>query len=176
MQAMKANTTSQKIAANLEQAFAASGFAEQGVDALRDASGVSLRTLYKYYPSRQKMVMAALEYRHQRYLQDIFTPTNAASEQNLSEVLDAIGQWMQHNAPTGCLFHSAVAAYPNDEEIQQMLQAHKHEVIERLGAVCKMPQATGELAIIHEGLTQAWPIHKEQALTGAKRLAKLLCG
>ena len=39
--------TKTKIAAGLEQAFAARGFAEPSVEDLRDAAGVSLRTLYK---------------------------------------------------------------------------------------------------------------------------------
>jgi AcrR family transcriptional regulator len=39
--------TATKIASGLEQAFAAQGFAETNVEALRDAAGVSLRTLYK---------------------------------------------------------------------------------------------------------------------------------
>ncbi len=64
--------TQSKIAAGLERAFAARGFAEPSVEDLRDAAGVSLRTLYKYTPSRAEMVLAALENRQQRYLALVF--------------------------------------------------------------------------------------------------------
>ena len=46
-----------KIAEGLECAFASRGFAEPSVDDLRDSAGVSLRTLYKYMPSRGDMVI-----------------------------------------------------------------------------------------------------------------------
>ncbi len=52
--------TATKIAAGLERAFAARGFSEPCVDDLREAAGVSLRTLYKYTPSRDAMVRMAL--------------------------------------------------------------------------------------------------------------------
>ena len=42
--------TMRRIAGGLERAFAADGFAEPSVEDLRDAAGVSLRTLYKYAP------------------------------------------------------------------------------------------------------------------------------
>ena len=56
------------IATSLEACFVERGFVEPGVDALRDAAGVSLRTLYKYFPSREAMVVGALDHRHERYL------------------------------------------------------------------------------------------------------------
>ena len=55
----------EKIAAGLEEAFLRNGFAQTGVDALREATQVSLRTLYKYTPSPAEMVLSALENRRQ---------------------------------------------------------------------------------------------------------------
>ena len=49
--------TMKRIAGGLERAFAANGFAEPSVEDLRDAAGVSLRTLYKYAASREAMVL-----------------------------------------------------------------------------------------------------------------------
>ena len=69
-----------KISAGLERAFANRGFAEPSVEDLRDAAGVSLRTLYKYTPSRAEMVLAALENRHQRYLARVFDDLPEAAE------------------------------------------------------------------------------------------------
>ena len=58
--------TARLIAARLESCFVSRGFLEPGVDALRDAAGVSLRTLYKYFPSREAMVIGALDHRRNR--------------------------------------------------------------------------------------------------------------
>ena len=62
------NDTKSRIARNLDAQFAEMGFAAPGVDALRDGADVSLRTLYKYFPSREAMVVGALEYRNEIYL------------------------------------------------------------------------------------------------------------
>ena len=53
-------TRKEKIAGDLDRQFAEMGFAEQGVEALRAGADVSLRTLYKYFPSREAMVVGAL--------------------------------------------------------------------------------------------------------------------
>ena len=58
----------EQIAASLEVAFSQQGFAEPSVAQLKTACGVSLRTLYKHFPSKEAMIVGALEYRHQRYL------------------------------------------------------------------------------------------------------------
>lgn len=50
-----------QIDAGLERAFAKHGFAEPNIETLRKATGVSLRTLYKYVPSRDVMILRALE-------------------------------------------------------------------------------------------------------------------
>lgn len=55
----------QQIAENLERAFSQKGFAEPSVAELKALSGVSMRTLYKYFPSKESMVVGALDYRHQ---------------------------------------------------------------------------------------------------------------
>ncbi|WP_371824730.1 TetR/AcrR family transcriptional regulator [Paracoccus sp. MA] len=60
-------STKLRIARNLDRQFAEMGFATQGVEALREGADVSLRTLYKYFPSREEMVVGALEYRDAAY-------------------------------------------------------------------------------------------------------------
>ena len=75
-----------KISAGLERAFARHGFAGPSVDDLRDAAGVSLRTLYRYVPSRAEMVLAALEHRHQRCLTRIFGESPDDAEQALDTI------------------------------------------------------------------------------------------
>ena len=60
--------TKTRIAHNLDAQFAKMGFTVPGVDVLHESADVSLRTLYKYYPSREAMVEGALEYRNEIYL------------------------------------------------------------------------------------------------------------
>lgn len=165
---------SKKIAAGLERAFAARGFAEPSVEDLREAAGVSLRTLYKYAPSRDAMVLLALEHRHQRYLAHVFGDSADPSPQNLNETLERVAEWMRIEACHGCLFHSAVASAPNDANLRGLLERHKSEVSQSAGAKSRTDINPIDLIVIIEGLTQSWSLSGENALASAKRLALLV--
>ncbi len=167
------NEMTNKIASGLERAFAAQGFAEPSVEDLRDAAGVSLRTLYKYAPSRDAMIRLALEHRHQRYLIHVFGDPAGSSLQSMSMTLDRVADWMRIEASHGCLFHAAVASAPNDPHLRMLLEQHKAEVSQMTVAMAGTDVSTSDLMVIIEGLTQSWPLSKEAALTSAKRLAHL---
>ncbi|MBM9616867.1 TetR/AcrR family transcriptional regulator [Desulfobulbus rhabdoformis] len=168
------NKTQQKIAAGLEQAFAENGFAKIGVDGLRDASNVSLRTLYKYCPSREDMIKTALEYRHTRYLRHLFEALPAAPDKAIEAIFDRVGEWMSENAPGGCLFHRAVAAYPDNYVFHEMLERHKREMGDAMVRVTGLSTFRDHFILLHEGITQSWPLIGERSVASAKMLARNL--
>jgi AcrR family transcriptional regulator len=163
-----------EMVARLEQAFAASGFAELGVDDLRAHTDVSLRTLYKHFPSRGEMVRAALEHRHERYIAHLFTDLPTSPEAATAAIFERIGDWMHRNASEGCLFHSAVAAYPHDEDLRALLERHKDEVAEGMGRATGLESVRDDLLLLHEGLTQSWRLLGDRAVARAVVLAGLL--
>ncbi|MDB6178685.1 TetR/AcrR family transcriptional regulator [Paracoccus sp. Z330] len=163
-----------KISAGLEHAFATQGFAQPSVEDLRDAAGVSLRTLYKYTPSRSDMVYAALEYRHQRYVTLICDDLPADRQQALFQMLDRIGHWMADEATHGCLFHAAVASAPTDSRLHELLERHKSEVAARAAKATQLEGQEVSLLLIFEGLTQTWPLYRERAVASAQKLARHL--
>lgn len=162
--------TALKIAAGLEKAFAKHGFAQMGVDGLRDASQVSLRTLYKYCPSREAMILTALEYRHNRYLRYLFDALPSDPQIVLATIFDRLGLWMAENAPQGCLFKSAVAAYPDSTVLSELLERHKAEITQALVRNTGLIEKADELILLHEGITQTWPILGDRAVHSAKGL------
>jgi len=166
--------TMTRIAAGLERAFAEHGFAEPNVETLRDAAGVSLRTLYKYAPSRGEMVRAALVHRHRRYIDHVFTGLPETAENVMDAVIDRIAEWMRREASHGCLFHAAVAAAPHDSGLKSLLQRHKAEVAASAARVTGLRGREIELTLIIEGLTQSWPLHGDAASVSAKRLGGIL--
>lgn len=164
--------TATKIAAGLEQAFIAHGFAEPNIETLRAAAGVSLRTLYKYTPSRDDMVYAALEHRHQRYLEDLFHELQTTGLSALEEIINRNVRWIEREAPRGCLFHAAVAAAPHNEALRRLLTRHKTEVISKIAAVTELTDWQNELALLMEGLTQSWQLLGAKAAQSALRLGQ----
>tara|TARA_R100001086_G_scaffold103213_2_gene51777 strand:- start:524 stop:1045 length:522 start_codon:yes stop_codon:yes gene_type:complete len=166
--------TMRRIAGGLERAFAANGFAEPSVEDLRDAAGVSLRTLYKYAPSREAMVLAALDHRHERYMALVFTDLPGSGEGALATVIDRVAEWMDREASHGCLFHAAVAAAPHDEKLRALLAHHKREVAKEAVAGAGLAGREVDVTLILDGLMQSWPLHGDAAVVSAKRLAASL--
>jgi len=163
-----------KIAAGLEAAFAKEGFTEPSVDRLREAADVSLRTLYKYCSSREEMILAALQHRHKRYLEQVFTDLPNEPDHAVAETFDRTGLWMLGNGLTGCLFHSAVAAHPNSVPLRTMHKEHKAETEAALARASGCTNLGRALLLVHEGLTQTWLLNGDEALQTAKSIAQTL--
>lgn len=173
--------TSQRIARNIERSFAEQGFAEQGVEALRADADVSLRTLYKYFPSREAMIVGALEYRDRTY----FAWLDGGPESGADHVLHPLrrlGDWLGEVANTGCLFSNALSEYPESEPISAVVHSHKErlaaEFLARLDRVRpdEDNQALAEeLFMIHEGMTQNAQLWgRERVTRTALRVARVI--
>lgn len=175
------NKLENKIAQKLDLQFAAMGFASPGVDTLRAGADVSLRTLYKYYPSREAMIVGALEHRHQAYVDWISGGPKTGADHVL-HILFRLGDWQSNIACNGCLFLNALAAYPESTPIREAVEHHKEQVRlafeVRIRMVAPSADATDlseALLTIHEGQTEMAMVRgADVALTAAVRLARAL--
>ncbi|MEQ3670638.1 TetR/AcrR family transcriptional regulator [Pseudophaeobacter sp.] len=163
-----------QIDAGLERAFAKHGFAEPNIETLRKATGVSLRTLYKYVPSRERMILRALEHRHRRYMVQVFPETEKADQVALATIVDRVAHWMKAETTHGCLFHAAVASAPQDEELRALLGRHKAEMADRAAKASGLHGQESEISLIIEGLMQSWPLRGDESVRAAKALCALL--
>ncbi|EPJ49739.1 MAG: hypothetical protein OFPI_22980 [Osedax symbiont Rs2] len=159
----------EQIAASLEQAFSKFGFAEPSVAQLRIACNVSLRTLYKHYPSKEAMVVAALEHRHQRYLTFLLHQSPVAGTESVFHIFNKLEQWMQQFAPHGCLSMNAIAAFPDNLLISKAVKDHKNQVRQFLGRQSQREDLSITLFLLHEGLSSAWPVLGKSAVTAAQQ-------
>lgn len=163
----------QQIASDLERSFSAQGFAEQGVEALRAEADVSLRTLYKYFPSREAMIVGALEHRHTTYFEWLAGGPSDGIDHVLYP-LKRLGDWLSEVANTGCLFLNALAEYPDNEAITRIVLSHKAELADefrkRLLHVAPgqdTQQIADTLFLLHEGMTQAARLQGREKAIGA---------
>ncbi len=159
----------QQIASRLEVAFSQYGFAEASVAQLKNASEVSLRTLYKHYPSKEEMIVGALEHRHQRYLDFLLDGSPEKGLDAVLHIFEKLDHWMAEFAPHGCLSINAISAYPDNLEINQAVHKHKLEVRELLGEQSGKPELATALFLIHEGVSNAWPVLGKEASDSAKQ-------
>ncbi|MCP4282443.1 MAG: TetR/AcrR family transcriptional regulator, partial [Alteromonas sp.] len=113
-----------ELASKLEQAFALYGFAEPNVAKLKDYTGTTLKTLYKYFPSKEDMIIGALDYRHSRYI--AFLEENCPSTRNeaINHIFERLSVWLTTFAPRGCMSLQALASYPNNLQIETAVNNH----------------------------------------------------
>lgn len=164
-------TTKEKIASCLEQTFADQGFAEPGVAELRASADVSLRTLYRYFPSKEAMVTGALDCRQSRYLSFLSDGEPQPGKDSILHLLHRLTEWMQTYAPNGCLSFNALAAYPGSSEIRNTTRRHKDEIIKMMSRRSGNPKIAKELFLLHEGVSAAWPVVGIQAILAAETIA-----
>lgn len=165
----------EQIAGNLEDAFSQYGFAEPSVAQLKTLCNVSLRTLYKHYPSKEAMVVGALEYRHHRYLEFLLEDSPDSGIESVVHIFNKLEQWMIEYAPHGCMSLNAVAAFPDNAVIGKAVKDHKEEVRRFLGKKCGRDDLSTALFLLHEGISSAWPVIGKDAVTsGQNALLQLL--
>lgn len=148
----------QQIAEQLERAFSDYGFTEPSVAKLQKASGVSLRTLYRYYPSKESMVIGALQHRHARYIELLSAEQTNSRKDNLLAIFRQLEQWMQTQAPSGCMSMSALAAYPDNTLISEAVKQHKQDLLALFETRCGDKALAMQIFLLHEGVSAAWPV------------------
>jgi len=160
----------QQIAQRLEQAFSQLGFAEPSVAQLKVACNVSLRTLYKHYPSKEDMIVAALDNRHQRYLSFLSDGAPEGGLEALQHTFTKLGQWLEQFAPNGCMSVSALGAFPDHPIINQTVKQHKAQVRRFLCKQSLRADLATQLFVLHEGVSSAWPLLGEEVLNSAQHI------
>ncbi|RKF14460.1 TetR/AcrR family transcriptional regulator [Alginatibacterium sediminis] len=158
----------EQIAAKLEHAFSAHGFATLSIAQLQQHSGVSLRTLYKYYPSKEAMTVAALEHRHQRYIAFLERELPDDPLQATQQIFTKLELWMNKDAPNGCLSNVALASFPDDPQILYAVQQHKAQILALFESLVLDKQQASAIYLLHEGVTSAWPVLKDRASLAAQ--------
>lgn len=157
------------VIGRMEDLFEKRGFAGTSVDELRDAAGVSLRTLYRRYGSREQMVVAVLRNRAERYLGHL------AGAADVRELFERTSQWLQLGQPLGCLFLRARADHPDDPAVEEAVVSYHTALHSRLSAVARadgLPEeAVAELVVLHEGVIAAAPAVGATAATAAIQAA-----
>ncbi|MFT6914721.1 MAG: AcrR family transcriptional regulator [Motiliproteus sp.] len=163
-----------QIAARLEHAFSQHGFAEPSVAELKTAAGVSLRTLYRQFPSKQAMVMGALQHRHLRYFEFLAEGEPAPGIASMTHLFQRLAEWMKNHAPNGCMSMGAFAAFPGNQDIQDLVKHHKAEMIAVMARRSGREEVARELFLLHEGASAAWPLLGMDVIHSAEKAAVLL--
>jgi len=161
--------------------FHQDGFHATGIDRILAVADVSKMTLYKYFPSKEALILEVLNQRDQRFRQWMSDRTlrlAASPQDRLVAVFDALGEWFDDPGFHGCLFINASAEYGGpDDKIHASAIHHKQLVVDWLIDLATQAKAKNpndlawDLMLIMEG---AIVTRQAAGATNAAVLAKSL--
>lgn len=152
--------TAEHIVTSALKLFYRDGFHASGVDLLAEKAGVTKKTLYRHYPSKDALIEAALALRHQQFMSRLrgFVE-QAAVELRPLAYIDFLAGWTQEGSFRGCAFINATAEYgQRDAPPHRQAAAHKQEIRDYVLGLCtaggaKEPTSVAtRLYLVGEGL------------------------
>ncbi|MEV0702850.1 TetR/AcrR family transcriptional regulator [Saccharopolyspora sp. NPDC050389] len=89
-----------------EELFYARGIQAVGMDAVRNASGVSLKRLYQLFPSKEALVLEFLKQRDSRWRRALadYVDEGATPDERIFAVFDWLYKWFSERDYRGCAF------------------------------------------------------------------------
>jgi AcrR family transcriptional regulator len=162
-----------RILAAADRLFYAKGIRAVGVDAVAAQAGVSKRTLYNHYPSKDTLVAAYLTARFKH-----IAPSDAPAREQILGAFDRLERMLADGSFRGCPYVNAVTELGDPKHAaagialqfkeQRRLWFRGH--LERLGARDPDRLAT-QLQILNEGTLTAAMVRGDPALARAARAA-----
>ena len=165
-----------EIIAGATRLFEAEGFRGIGVDRVIAPSGVSTRTLYKHFGSRDGLVLAVLEARHRAFMERL-----EAQPGDIETLFNALCGWVLEHGTLGCMLLRARAEYAQaSTEIVSLVQGQKVEFREDIAKRVELalgrndePLCT-QLWLLFEGATAAASVAGASVIDDARDAASAL--
>jgi len=158
------------------------GIRGAGTEAIIDAADTARMSLYNYFGSKEKLVVAVLKRRDDRWMAwlsgDVAARELPPGPERILAVFDALADWFGSAEFNGCAFINAAAETPNaTSPIRRIALDHKRKLRAYLEGLCReagLPQATriaGQLFILVEGATVTALVDRESSAAREARTA-----
>lgn len=157
------------------QLFYQRGIHAVGINEILAQAGVAKKTLYHHFDSKEALLLATLEQRHEVFtgwLQQQLSDTQAQT--NIRQLFNALQRWFNNKEAqlgefNGCFFINTSAEFSDpDSVIGQRCRAHKQRVKQLIRAHCGRQQQADTVYFLMEGAIVA-------AHTGGQRQAARHC-
>ncbi|MCX5136470.1 TetR/AcrR family transcriptional regulator [Streptomyces sp. NBC_00340] len=155
-----------RIVAAAEELFYDHGITAVGVDLIAERSGVTKRTLYNQFGSKDHLVAACLTERDQRWriLVRAAVDSAATPAEAVTAPFEALRTWSGTNA-RGCAFINALAELPDPSHPAHRVAAGQkrwlRNLFEELAAMAGCPHPgtlATRLLLLHEGALATQPL------------------
>jgi AcrR family transcriptional regulator len=175
----------EKILTVASDLFQTRGINSTGVDTIVAVAGTTKMTLYKYFKSKEILILEVLQQGHDEFQAWLNTKLNQSSKkpaEKLQKLFDFIEEWITAPEFRGMAFIKASAEFPNEENVIHKLSAeHAREFRSYIAALASEagviePEALAlQLSMLIEGAIQSEQMKRGSgAIKYAKKAAKVL--
>lgn len=161
-----------------DRLFYTQGISRVGMDAVRDEAGVSLKGIYREFPSKEDLVVAVLDHRHTLWSTGVRRAVDAIADprRRMLAVYDYLAGWFDEADFRGCGFINAFgelgAASPRVAEAVRAHKASFQADVDRLVTDAGADPALGpQLALLAEGAQTTAAISGTPDAAGVARAA-----
>ena len=98
--------------------FCEHGYHATGIDRILDTAGVSKKTMYLYFRSKEELIYAALQQYDSVFRNNFMRAVEeqgSSPKDKLLAIFDVAGAWFNENNFFGCMFINAVGEYSESE-------------------------------------------------------------
>jgi AcrR family transcriptional regulator len=164
----------ERILVTADRLFNGEGIRAVGVDKIAAEIGISKRTLYNYFPSKEELVFA--------YLSRRYVPERASERPPAEQILylfDWLERWFASDGFRGCPFVNAVAELGESAakiavEFKEQRRVWMRGLLEQINVADPDALAT-HLAILIEGAIASALVHGDPKIaSSAKQAARVL--
>lgn len=165
--------------------FCEHGYHGTGIDRIISEAGVSKKTLYTHFRSKEELIMAALRKYDGLFRNDFMRQVDRAGEtpgEKLLAVFDVAEDWFDQKKFFGCMFINVIGEYSqNESPIRDISKQFKRSMREFIKELCVQAGASepdllaDQLALLLEGaIVTAQVSQKIGAAETAKEIARRL--
>jgi AcrR family transcriptional regulator len=175
----------QKILTVATDLFQTRGINSTGVDTIVAVAGTTKMTLYKYFKSKELLILEVLQQGHDEFHTWLNAKLNQSSKkpaEKLNKIFDFVEEWITAPEFRGMAFIKASAEFPNEENVIHKLSAeHAKEFRQYIAEIASQagvnePEALAlQLSMLIEGAIQSEQMKRGSgAIKYAKKAAKVL--
>lgn len=174
-----------KILSVATDLFQTRGINSTGVDTIVAVAGTTKMTLYKYFNSKEDLILEVLNKGHQDFqgwLNDKLSSSSKKPTEKLQKLFDFIEEWVTAPEFRGIVFIKASAEFPNEENPIHKLSSEQSRAFKQY--ICELAIQAGikeaealslQLSMLFEGAVQAEQMKRGSgAIKYAKKAAKIL--
>ncbi len=118
----------ERILLTAHDLFYQEGIRATGIDRIIAEAGVTKVTFYRHFPSKNDLICAFLEYRHQRWMA-WFIDALQRHGGDLNALIPTLAEWFQNGNFRGCAFLNGVGELGSTlPEVVKITRSHKQDM------------------------------------------------